>query len=94
QMQSIIKAGLIDDSNVIPFAENKLTIIVPTGNPANIQHVEDIGKVGVNLILAVEDVPVREYADQVIGSLPEGTQKSIYENVVSEEPNVRQVVTK
>lgn len=94
QMQYLIDIGLIDAPNVITFVENKLTIIVPAGNPANIQKVEDIGKVGVKLILAVEDVPVREYADQVIGSLPEVTQKSIYENLVSEESNVRQVVTK
>lgn len=94
QMELMIDEGLIASSSVVSFASNRLTVIVPVENSAGIHTLTDLGNPGVGLVLAVEGVPVRDYADQLIENLPEELQVSIYANLVSEESNVRQVVAK
>jgi molybdate transport system substrate-binding protein len=76
------------------FVSNRLTIVVPADNPAGIQSLEDLGEPGVQLILSVEGVPVRDYADDMVAELPADFQEQFYANVVSEEDNVRQVSAK
>jgi len=94
QMQVVMSNGRVDPAEVRSFIANELTIVVPAGNPANIQTIDDLGNANVSLLLAVEGVPVRDYADQIIHTLPGSNQKAIYDNLVSEESNVRQVSTK
>lgn len=94
QMQLAITHKRIDPGDVRLFVANMLTIIVPKGNPAGIASLDDLGKSGVTLLLAVEGVPAREYADQIIHTLPDSLQSKIYSNLVSEESTVRQVATK
>lgn len=94
QMQLAIRHDRVDPADMRMFVANKLTIVVPVGNPARIDALEDLGNPGVTLLLAVEGVPVREYADQIIRNLPALLQSQIYANLVSEESSVRQVATK
>ncbi len=94
QMQLAIVHERIDPADVQVFVANKLTVIVPKGNPARIAALEDLGNPGVTLLLAVEGVPVREYADQIFSTLADSLQTKIYANLVSEESTVRQVATK
>lgn len=94
QMQVVMTNGRVDPAGVRSFIANELTILVPAGNPANIQTIDDLGNANVSILMAVEGVPVRDYADQIIHTLPGSDQKAIYENLVSEESNVRQVSTK
>jgi molybdate transport system substrate-binding protein len=84
----------------ITFVKNRLVLIVPADNPANIQSLHDLANPGVKLVVAAPDVPVRDYTDTMLERLSAdpnyGTdfQSTVMANVVSEEDNVRQVSAK
>jgi DNA-binding transcriptional LysR family regulator len=76
------------------FVSNRLTIIVPTDNLANIDSLADLAQPNTQLILAMEGVPIRQYSDQVVATMTADFQEKFYGNLVSEENNVRQVSAK
>lgn len=94
QMEAVIAAGRIEGGNTAVFATNRLVIIVPADNPANITSLEDLAQPGVQLILAVPGVPIRNYTDDIVAALPAQFQTNFYANLVSEEENVRQGAAK
>jgi molybdate transport system substrate-binding protein len=94
QMQVVADAGRIS-GEATPFLTNRLAIIVPEDNPAGIQSPADLATPGIALVLAAPDVPIRDYSDQSIALMGDADfQAAVYANLVSEEPNVRQVATK
>ena len=94
QMQRVADAGLISASPEL-FAANRLTVILPAENPGAIDSVQDLATPGIALVLAAPGVPVREYTDQALTKLGDAEwQAAVYRNLVSEEENVRIVVTK
>ncbi|MCC6613669.1 MAG: molybdate ABC transporter substrate-binding protein [Anaerolineae bacterium] len=82
------------------FAKNRLVLIVPASNPANILSLRDLANPGINLILAAPDVPVRSYTDTMLERMAADPaygpdyRDAVLANLVSEEPNVRQVSAK
>jgi molybdate transport system substrate-binding protein len=74
------------------FVQNKLVIITPTDNPANITSLEDLAKPGVQVVLAAEGVPVGDYARQSLESA--GIKSDVLANVVSNEEDDASVVAK
>jgi molybdate transport system substrate-binding protein len=74
------------------FAKNRLAIIVPTGNPAGIEGIEDLAEDDVKLVLAAEGVPVGDYAREALDNA--GVADAALANVVSNEEDVKAVVTK
>lgn len=93
QMKNVVDAGLID--SFLNFTANQLTLIVPADNPKQINGLADLAKPGLTLILATPSTPIRVYSDQIIRNFAgEEFAQSVYGNLVSEESNVRQVVTK
>ncbi len=98
QMQSIIDDNLIDENAVTIFAENELIIIVPSDNPANIESAQDLATDNVKLVLAAPSVPIREYSNQLLESLipiyGNGYVDDVFDNLVSEESNVRQIAAR
>ena len=94
QMQVVVDAGRITAGSEKLFVSNRLTVIVPAGNPAGITALEDLSQPGVQLILAVTGVPVRQYTDEIVATFPADFQTNFYANMVSEEENVRQVSAK
>lgn len=82
------------------FAKNRLVLIVPSDNPAQITNLKDLSRQGVQLILAAPDVPVRTYTDTLLERLAadpaygEVYRAAVLANIVSEEQNVRQVSAK
>lgn len=94
QMQAVIDNGRIESGTEALFVSNRLTIIVPADNPAGINSLQDLAKPNVQLILAVEGVPVRQYTDQIVAAKSANFQEQFYSNLVSEEDNVRQVSAK
>ena len=94
QMQNVIDDGRIAAGTEVLFVTNRLTIIIPNDNPAGIGSLEDLAQPDVQLVLAVEGVPVRQYTDEIIAAMPADFQERFYENLVSEEDNVRRVAAK
>jgi len=86
--------------NAEVFARNRMVAIVPRTNPARISSLHDFGKRGVKLVLAGEAVPAGKYARQVLRNLSrqpgygQDFARRVLGNMVSEEENVRAVVTK
>jgi len=82
------------------FAHNRLVVIVPATNPARIGRLQDLAKRGVKLVIAAEAVPVGAYTRQALGKLAQAPDFStdfdrrVLANVVSQEENVKAVVTK
>jgi molybdate transport system substrate-binding protein len=79
------------------FVTNRLTVVVPADNPAGITSVADLAKDGVRLVLANPDVPAGNYARQSLckAAAAGGPSIDAYAgNIVSEEDNVRSVLTK
>lgn len=94
QMGVAVAAGRISGESVA-FVTNRLAIIVPADNPAGIETFEDLANAGIKLVLAAPGVPIRDYSDQSIALMGDADfQAAVYANLVSEEPNVRQVATK
>ena len=73
------------------FAKNRLTIIVPTDNPAGIEDISDFTEDGVKLVIAAEGVPAGDYAREIFKNA--GISNAAMANVVSNAEDVRAVVT-
>jgi len=100
QMEAAAANGSIAGEPVV-FARNRLAIVVPAANPAAIADPADLADEGVKLVLASADVPAGRYAREAIcamGADPtayaEGFAERVVANVVSEEEDVRDVLTK
>ncbi len=74
------------------FAQNRLAIIVPAENPAGIENLNDLTEDGVQLVLAAEGVPAGDYAREIFENA--GISKAALANVVSNEEDVKAVITK
>ena len=94
-MQALKSEGLVLEP--VTFAKNRLTLIVPSDNPAGISDISDLVKPH-RLVLALEDVPVGAYSRKVLKNADNKFGRNYYprvlENLVSEETNVRNVRTK
>jgi molybdate transport system substrate-binding protein len=75
----------------VVFATNRLVLITPTSNPAAINSVFDLCKSGVKVIVGDKSVPIGSYTRQILTNL--GLQ-CVLSNVVSNEQNVRDILTK
>lgn len=99
-MDTLVAEGLVAKSAPKLFAANKLEVILPTSNPANVRTLQDLAKPGLKLVLADPSVPVGKYARQVLEGLSKdpayGSDFSsrVLGNVVSNESDVKQVVAK
>ena len=74
------------------FAKNELAIIVPTGNPAGVEGIDDLAEDDLKLVLAAEGVPVGDYAREALANA--GIADAALANLVSNEEDVKAVVTK
>ncbi len=81
--------GLVE--RPVALAYNRLTVIVPRGNPAGITSVAGLARPGVRLSVAGPDVPVGAYSIEALDAL--GLRRALA-NVVSREPDVKDVVGK
>lgn len=99
QMTAARDAGRVT-TRPVTFVKNRLVLIVPVENPANIAGLRDLANEGVLLVLAAPDVPVRDYTNTMLDRMAadpgygESYREAVMANVVSEEQNVRQVAAK
>src|SRR5688572_259019 len=98
-MTQAVSAGIVKDAGKI-FVRNSLVIVTPKRNTANITRPQDLNKSGIKLVLAAPEVPVGNYARQSFALMEKdaaygtGFSAAVLKNVVSNESNVKQVVTK
>jgi molybdate transport system substrate-binding protein len=76
----------------VNFTRNKLVVVVPKENPAGITNVYDLTNPGIKIDVASPSVPVGSYTVQVLKQM--GLSTRVLTNVVSEETDVRTVLTK
>ena len=79
-------------SKPVVFTRNALVVVVPKSNPAGIRGIYDLAKPGVKLVVAGPGVPVGSYTLQVLKNM--NLSASVQKNVVSQETDVREVLSK
>ena len=100
QMKAVENEGLMNNSSVVIFTKNKLSLIVPKDNPARIINLSDLAKPGLKIVMGTKDVPVGDYALQIISKMGNDSayghdyKEKVLANVISQETNVNYVVTK
>ena len=82
--------GLVEKP--VDFTRNTLVIVVPKTNPAEINDVYDLTKPGVRIDIANSSVPVGSYTLQILKNM--NLTAPVLANVVSQETDVRTVLTK
>ena len=99
-MDTLVSGGFVDKAAPQIFLTNKLVVILPENNPANIQSLFDLSKPGLKVVLGDATVPAGKYARQILDNMSKdptyGTDFStkVLANVVSNETDVKQVVAK
>jgi molybdate transport system substrate-binding protein len=79
-------------SKPVVFTRNTLVIVVPKANPAGIRSVYNLTKPGVKLDIAGPGVPVGSYTLQILKNM--NLSSGVLKNVVSQETDVREVLSK
>ena len=74
------------------FATNKLIVLVPRSNPAGIKTVYDLRRSGLKVVIGDKSVPIGTYTRQILDTL--GITTDVMSNVVSQETDVKGIVTK
>ena len=82
--------GLVEKP--VAFTRNTLVIVVPKSNPAAINDIYDLTKPGVSIDIANPSVPVGGYTQTILNNM--NLTARIMANVVSQEDDVRSVLTK
>lgn len=95
QMQKVVDEGMVAGEPA-PFAGNRLVIITPPDSL--VRTPADLAAHGAKVVLAAPEVPVGNYAREALEKMnavygPDFARLAMA-NVVSEEPNVRQVAAK
>ena len=70
QMNALEKSGLIVPATRLNLLENKVALVVPEGNPANIHSYDDLGTDRLRAIaLGNADVPVGAYSQEILANM-------------------------
>ncbi len=99
-METMVMEQLIADGKYQDFARNRLVVIAPASNPAHIQALQELARPGIKLDLADASVPVGSYARQALANMSKDPtfrsdfSDKVLANVVSNETDVKQVVSK
>lgn len=86
-MINVLRAGRIADAPV-PFATNRLTVVVEHGNPERIRSFADLAAPGIVVVRCARQVPCGAAADVV------ERRAGVRLRPASEEPDVKAVLTK
>lgn len=100
QMQAATENGSIAGEPET-FVRNRLAIVTPADNPAGADSPGDLATPDLKLVLAQAEVPVGRYAREAVclmgqdtTGFGEGFVERVAANIVSEEEDVREVLTK
>ena len=99
EMDNALKSGLVADKGTT-FVRNRLVVILPKNNPGQVTKLQDLAKPGLKFVTAQKDVPVGGYTLQALDKMSKDAafgsdfSTKVQANFVSQETNVKQVVTK
>jgi molybdate transport system substrate-binding protein len=99
-MNALISEGFVNNSTVRNFTQNKLALIVPLSNPANISSLSDLSKPGIKLVICAPSVPCGSYTQQLLNKTVNNSaygasfKPAVLKNVVSQETDVNSAVSK
>ena len=99
-MDLLVSDGLVSAGVPHDFATNQMVVILPPDNPGDVQSLLDLARPGLKLVLADASVPAGTYARQILVKMSSAPNfgadfsQKVMKNVVSNETDVRQVVTK
>jgi molybdate transport system substrate-binding protein len=79
-------------SKPVVFTRNTLVVVVPKSNPGHIHNVYDLTKSGITIDIAQSGVPVGSYTLQILKNM--NLTNAVLKNVVSQETDVREVLSK
>ena len=100
QMDVVVAAGRIISGTARTFARNRLVVVLPKDNPAQLDKLLDLARPSIKLVLAAKEVPAGQYAldfldkatqDKTFG---DAYKNDVLKNVKSYEDNVKAVLTK
>jgi len=100
EMDALVTDNLVAADSSQIFLNNSLLVILPAGNPANIQTLQDLARPGIKLVLGDTTVPAGKYARQILANLDKDPafasdfSTRVLANLVSNETNVKQVAAK
>jgi molybdate transport system substrate-binding protein len=98
EMDALVSGNFVPADSAKIFLTNQLVVIMPANNPAGLTALADLAKPGLKVVLAAREVPVGNYALQVLdkldAALGSGFKDKVLANVVSYENDVKQVVAK
>jgi len=90
QTQLLYRSGLL--RKPVAFATNRLIVLVPRSNPGRIRNVYDLCRAGLKIVIGDGTVPIGSYTRQILDTL--GIAAGVMNNVVSQETDVKGIVTK
>jgi molybdate transport system substrate-binding protein len=99
-MDALVSGGFVDKAASQVLLTNKLVVILPPNNPAGVQTLMDLSKPSLKMDLAADTVPAGKYARQILDNMRKdpayGTDfgTKVLANVVSNETDIKQVVSK
>src|SRR5207302_2973036 len=99
QMDNAKQAGAVTGQDQV-FARNRLVLITPKDTPARINAIKDLANPGVKFVTAQPSVPIGQYTAQMLEKAAADPaygadfKAKVVANTVSQEDNVRQVVSK
>ena len=99
EMDRAKQSGVIGGADRV-FVRNRLAVITPKDNPAGIVVLKDLAKPGLKFVTAAPEVPIGVYTQDMLDKLAKEPaygadfKDRVNANIVSREPNVRQVVAK
>lgn len=94
EMDTLIDWGLVNHDATHIFLSNRLVVIVPERNPAELSKFEDLARPGLKLVMAAEEVPAGQYTRQVLDKVGLDFKNRVLANIVSYETDVKQVSAK
>jgi molybdate transport system substrate-binding protein len=97
-MDAAAEKQLVRADQVTVFARNKLIVILPPTNPAQIQTLADLAKPGIRLLIGTPDIPIGSATlsllDKLNTSIALDFKERALANVVSQEVGVKLIVSK
>ncbi len=99
EIDNAFKSNLVADKGQV-FAQNRLVVILPKDNPGKVTKLQDLANPGLKLVAAEKGVPVGGYTLDALNKMSKDAAfmpdfaARVRANFVSQESNVKQVVSK